>query len=146
MHRGRPGSKHHILVDAKGVPLAVVLTQANRHDVTQVLPLVDAVPAVAGRTGAPRRRPKRIFADRAYDSQPHRKELRRRGIASSIARRFTGHGSGLGRRRWVVERTFAWLHRQRRLLVRFDRHAEIHEAFLRLACAVICFRRLRRGF
>ena len=59
-----------------------------------------------------------------------------------IARRQTEHGSGLGRYRWVVERTFAWLHNLKRLLVRYDRRAEIHGAFLALACCLICFRRL----
>ena len=59
-----------------------------------------------------------------------------------IARRATKHGSGLGRFRWVVERTFAWLHQFRRLLVRYERRAEIHEAFLALGCCLICSRRL----
>jgi transposase len=59
-----------------------------------------------------------------------------------IARRQTEHGSGLGRKRWVVERTFAWLHNRRRLLIRTDRSDEIHEAFLALACCLICWRRL----
>ena len=54
-----------------------------------------------------------------------------------IARRQTEHGSGLGRHRWVVERTFAWLHNRRRLLVRTDRRHEIHEGFLALACCLI---------
>jgi Transposase DDE domain len=55
------------------------------------------------------------------------------------------HGSGLGRARWVVERTFAWLHHFKRLLVRYDRRAEIHEAFLALGCCLVCFRRLVRS-
>jgi hypothetical protein len=59
-----------------------------------------------------------------------------------IARHQTEHGSGLGRHRWVVERTFAWLHHYKRLLVRYDRRHEIHEAFLALACCLVCFRRL----
>ena len=65
------------------------------------------------------------------------------GIASEIARRKTEHGSGLGRVRWVVERTFAHLHHFKRLLVRYDRRAEIHEAFLAIGCCLVCFRRLR---
>ena len=63
-----------------------------------------------------------------------------------IANRYDDHGSGLGRYRWVVERTFAWLHNFRRLLVRYDRRAEIHEAFLALGCCLVCFRRLERSF
>jgi transposase len=60
-----------------------------------------------------------------------------------IARRQSGHGSGLGKRRWVVERTFAWLHNFRRLRTRYERLAELHQAFMSLACAVICQRYLR---
>jgi transposase len=70
-------------------------------------------------------------------------ELRARRIKPEIARRQTEHGSGLGRVRWVVERTFAWLHHYKRLLVRYDRRHEIHEAFLALACCLVCFRRLQ---
>jgi transposase len=55
----------------------------------------------------------------------------------------TEHGSGLGTARWVVERTFAWLHKLKRLLVRYDRRVEIHEAFLALGCCLVCFRRLQ---
>jgi transposase len=76
---------------------------------------------------------------------PDRRELRQRGIGSDIARRQTKHGSGLGRIRWVVERTFAWLHHFKRLLVRYDRRHEIHEAFLALACCLVCFRRLQNS-
>jgi transposase len=97
---------------------------------------------VRGRVGHPRRRPKRITADRAYDHDKYRRELRRRGIASEIARRKTEHGSGLGHARWVIERTFAWLHHFKRLLVRYDRRQEIHEAFLAIGCCLVCFRRL----
>jgi Transposase DDE domain len=66
----------------------------------------------------------------------------KRGIKPVIARRQTGHGSGLGRHRWVVERTFAWLHNRRRLLIRTDRRDDIHEGFLALACCLICWQHL----
>jgi len=122
--------------------LVTSVTGANRHDVTQLLPLVDAVPAVAGRRGRPRRRPQRVQGDRAYDSQPHRRELRQRGIQPVLAKRRTAHGSGLGVHRWVVERTNSWLHQFRRLRVRYERRADIHQAFLTLGCIVICFRSL----
>jgi transposase len=62
-----------------------------------------------------------------------------------IARRQTKHGSGLGRHRWVVERTFAWLHNRRRLLIRTDRRDDIHEGFLALACCLVCWRRLENS-
>jgi transposase len=88
-----------------------------------------------------------LIADRGYDSERHRDQLRRRGIRPVIAYRYRGgHGSGLGRVRWVVERTFAWLHHFKRLLVRYDRRAEIHEAFLAIGCCLVCFRRLACSF
>jgi len=141
--RARNGSKHHLLVDARGLPLSWRLTGGNRHDSTQLMPLVDRVPPVRGKVGRPRRRPDRVTGDRAYDYDSRRQELRQRGIKPEIARRKTTHGSGLGRYRWVVERTFAWLHQFKRLLVRYDRRADIHEAFLALGCCLVCYRRRR---
>jgi len=61
-----------------------------------------------------------------------------------LAKRRTKHGSGPGRRRWVVKRTFAWLHQFRRLRMRYDKRADIHEAFLSLGCALICWQSLRK--
>jgi transposase len=107
-----------------------------------LLPLLDRIPAVGGSVGRPRRRPDQLIGDRGYDYDSYRRRLRQRGIKPVIARRRTKHGSGLGRFRWVVERTFAWLHQFRRLLVRYDRRADIHEAFLALGCCLICWRRL----
>lgn len=144
--RRKPGSKHHVLTDAGGLPLRLEVTGANRHDVTQLLPLVDGLVPVAGKPGRPRRRPDAVYADRAYDSQPHREALRRRGIQPRLARRNTPHGSGLGVHRWVSERTLSWLHQFRRLRVRFDRRSDIHEAFTTLAQSIICFRHLKATF
>jgi len=143
--RRRPGSKHHLLIDSQGIPLSVILTQANRHDVTQLLPLVQAIPPIGGKRGAPRRKPKLVQADRAYDSDPHRAALLALGIQSQIARRRTRHGSGLGKTRWVVERTIAWLHWFRRLRIRYERLPSIHEAFLKIGCSLICWRFLQRA-
>jgi transposase len=131
------------LVDATGIPLAWTLTGGNRHDITQLIPLIERIPPVGGRVGRPRRRPDKISADRGYDYDKYRRQLRQRKIKPEIARRNTQHGSGLGRYRWVVERTFAWLHQFKRLHVRYDRRAEIHEAFLALGCCLVCFRRLQ---
>lgn len=101
--------------------------------------MVNAFPPLRGRPGPPVRKPGLIQGDRAYDSQPHREVLHRRGIRTQLAKRRTDHGSGLGRTRWVVERTLAWLHRFRRLAVRYERRACVHEAFLTLGCALVCW-------
>lgn len=144
--RRKPGSKHHVLSDANGIPLNAILTGANRHDVTQLLPLVDSITPIAGKPGHPKKRPVSLYADRAYDSQPHRDELRHRGIEPHLAKRNTPHGSGLGVYRWVAERTLSWLHQFRRLRIRFERRADIHEAFMELGESLICFRTLSHEF
>jgi transposase len=84
-----------------------------------------------------------VLGDRAYDAKNIRLSLRARRILPLLAMRNTCHGSGLGRWRWVVERTFAWLNQFRRLRVRYEKRADIHTAFLLLACILICWRRLR---
>lgn len=76
--------------------MATILTSANTNDVTQLIPLVDAIPPVRGKPGRPRRRPERVYGDRGYDSDPHRRTLRARGICPQIGKRNTPHGSGLG--------------------------------------------------
>jgi transposase len=135
-----------VVTDGHGIPLAACVTGANRHDVTQLLPLIEAIPPVRGKVGRPRQRPERLQGDRAYDSALHRQALRRLGILPILARRRTVHGSGLGIFRWVVERTFAWLHQFRRLRVRDERRADIHEAFLTIGCSLICWNRLQPSF
>jgi transposase len=80
------------------------------------------------------------LGDRGYDAEAIRQGLCERGILPLLAMRNTEHGSGLGRWRWVVERTFAWLNQFRRLRVRYEKRADIHEAFLALGCILICWR------
>jgi transposase len=84
------------------------------------------------------------FGDRGYDAAALRRGLRARHIVPRLATRCSEHGSGLGRWRWVVERTFAWLNQFRRLRVRYEKRADIHEAFLSLGCALICWQFLRK--
>ncbi|SCK36856.1 Transposase DDE domain-containing protein [Streptomyces sp. AmelKG-E11A] len=81
------------------------LTSGNRHDVTQLMPLLDTIPRIRGLVGRPLHRPRRLFADRGYDYDKYRRLLRSCGITSKIARKGVAHGSGLGKTRWVVERT-----------------------------------------
>jgi transposase len=119
------------------------VTAANVNDITQLDPLVGAVPKIGGRRGRPRWRPDVLQGDRGYHSQRHRDGLRVKGIVAVFARRRTPHGSGLGVARWVVERTLAWLHRFRRLLVRYERRADVHQAFLTIGCALICWNFLK---
>jgi transposase len=127
------------------VPLSIILTGAHRHDVTQLLPLIDAIPPIRGSRGRALRKPQVVYADRGYDSEAHRQKLRVRGIKPVLAKRRTEHGSGLGKYRWVVERTHAWFHNFHRLRVRYERLAKIHEAFLKFAACLICWSTLKRS-
>ena len=144
--KGKAGSKRHVVSDRGGIPLAVVLTAANVHDSTVLEEAVDGIEPIKrsrGRPGRPRKRPKKLHADKAYDFPRCRKALRKRGITPRIARRGIDSSERLGRHRWVVERTLAWLGRYRRLAVRYERRVDIHEAFLHLGCSLICFNYLR---
>ena len=140
---GKAGSKHHVIVEAHGIPLAAITTGGNRNDVTQLIPLVQAVPPVRGKRGQPLRRPKHLYADRGYDHEVYRDKVRRSQITPHLARRGTVHGSGLGVYRWVVEGAIALLRWFRRLRIRWEIRDDIHHAFGTLGCAVICWRRLR---
>jgi IS5 family transposase len=102
---------------------------------------VDAVPPVKGprgRPGRPRRRPAKLHAATGYDDPRCRQVLRRRGISPRIARRGLESSARLGRHRWRVERSLAWLVDFRCLQVRQGRRADSLQAFVHLACALIC--------
>ncbi|MFD6347456.1 transposase [Streptomyces roseolus] len=107
-----------MICDVRGTPLKVITTAADIGDVTQTLALVDGIPPVAGRPGRPRRRPQALLGDKGYDSDPHRRELRRRRVLPVISRRVAPNIEGLGKLRCVVEQTFALLHQFKRLAVR----------------------------
>ncbi len=141
--RAKPGSKRHLICDGRGVPLAIQLTPANRNDSQETLALVDAIPSLQGERGRPRHRPDCVLGDRGYDAEAIRPGLRARRILPVLGRRNTKHGSRLGLWRWVVERTFAWLYQFRRVRVRYEKRADIHEAFLSLGCALICWHHFR---
>lgn len=138
--RRKLGTKHTLLVSRRGVPLAIRTTGANVSDHRQIIPVVVLdFPRVGGKPGRPREHPEVLYADRGYDSDSTRLVLRWLGIEPRIARRNTPHGSGLGRVRWVVERTISWIKGLRRMRVRYDRLAVIREAFTTLAACVVCF-------
>ncbi|MET9935772.1 hypothetical protein ABZ054_34235, partial [Streptomyces sp. NPDC006324] len=86
------------------------------------------------------------LTDCGYDYDKYRRILRVRGITPEITRRGVPHSSGLGKTRWVVERTFARLHHSERLRIRYEIRADLHLGLLRLACGITCLRRLRTSF
>jgi transposase len=133
------------VVDRAGVPLASEVTAANVHDSRMLEPMLDAIPPLhTGRRGRPRRRPEKLHADKGYDFRRCRAACVARGIKHRIARRDIESKERLGRHRWVVERTMAWLARYRRLTIRYERLVAMHRALLHLGCALICFNYLQR--
>ena len=139
--RGKQGTKRHLVVDAHGIPLAVLVSAANVHDSKMMLATVDAIEPIRAKTrGRPRRRPHKLHADKGYDYRHLRLALRKRRIIPHIARCDVEPKNRLGRYRWVVERTLSWLNSFRRLKIRYEHRADIHLAFLQLGCALISLR------
>jgi transposase len=130
------------LTERGGLPLATLLTGANRHDSAVFEEVLDAVPPIKQPNGHRRKRPAKGHADKAYDIPRCRRALSTRHIRVRIARKGIDSSQRLGRHRWVVERTLSWLTRYRRLTVRYERRADIHAAFLTLGCCLICFNAL----
>ena len=131
-----------MLTDRSGLPLAVAVSAANTHDSLALIPLVQAVPAIRSRRGPRRRRPDKLHADKGYDYDQLRAWLRARGITPRIARRGVETSQRLGRHRWVIERSIAWLTGYRRLTLRYERSAQLFAAFLTLAATLTCYKRL----
>ncbi len=129
-----------MLVDGNGIPRAADVTPANVPEVNELLARVEGIGPVGGKPGRPKQRPEERYGDRAYDSEPHREELRARGIEPKLAKRRTAHGSGLGVFRWVAERTLSWLHGFGKLRLVTEKKLDMQYAFLTLAVSVICYR------
>lgn len=137
-----------VVVDGQGVPLGSHLTSASPAEVRLAEPTLASISVPRGGRGRPQKRPLRIVADRAYDSDPLRGRLLRRGMLLLSPHRQGRRKPSLNdgrtlrryRKRWKVERTFAWLGNYRRLVVRYDRHLSMYRAFFHLACALITLR------
>jgi len=138
--RGK-GTKLMVIADASGLPLAVHTASASPHEVTLVQATLDETLTVG--------RPRRLIGDLAYDSDPLDQALAEQGVEliaphrSNRIKTITQDGRALRRyrRRWKVERFFAWLNKFRRTIVRWERHAENFRALIHLACAMILLRR-----
>jgi len=147
--RGK-GTKWMVVVDGAGVPLGNHLHSASPSEVKLVEATVETI-RVGRRheAGRPRQKPRRLIADRGYDSDPLREQLAARGIELIAPHRknrrkpATQDGRALRRykRRWIVERTFACLGNFRRLVVCYDRSFTIYQGFFHIACFMIVLRR-----
>ncbi|MFJ8769614.1 IS5 family transposase [Streptomyces clavifer] len=140
--RGKRGSKIHVLSEAQGLPLALAVSGANLHDSQAFKPLILGIPAIRSRRGPRRRRPMKVRADKAYYSAEYLRWLRDRRLVPRIARPGIESGERLGRHRWKIERSIAWLFGYRRLTIRYERKGNHFLAFLGLAAALTCYKRL----
>ena len=120
------------------------MSAANLNDHLLLEDMVDGIASVRQPVGRPRKRPIKLHGDKGYDYPDCRETLRQRNIIARIARKGIESSTRLGRYRYVVERCLEWTTRFRRLVRRYDRTASHFLGFLRLACAVICFRRATR--
>jgi putative transposase len=134
------GTKRSLLVDGRGIPLSLVVSGAQRHDVKLLEPTLAA--RVVRR---PRVVVQHLCADRGYAGKPAERIMKKRHYIPHVRQRgeeirAKRQGRRHPARRWVVERTHSWLNRFRKLLVRFEKLAESHQALLEIACALIVFR------
>jgi transposase len=133
-----------VLTDAEGVPLVVRTTAANVNDETQLPALLEAMPAVQGPRGRPRRKPGSIFGDRAYGTAAMIAMVISLGLFSFLApRNDKTHGSGLGHFRYVVERTLAGFSQFRRIRMCYERKGEHFQALHDLAACCLVATRLK---
>jgi transposase len=142
--RGKPGSKMHVLSDAAGLPLVVGVSAGNTHDSQGLKPMVAGLQSRHDPHNDWNYKPGKLHADKAYDIPDLRRWLRGKRIGVRIARKGIESSERLGRRRWVIERTMSWLTGYRRLNHRYERHSRNYLAFLGLAAALCCYKRLVR--
>jgi transposase len=137
------GSKRHLLVDGAGVPLALAITGANRHDVSHLAAVLDAIiierPDIF-------ENPQHLCLDKGYAGEPALEIVVLRGFIPHIKSRGQERLEkesiqGYKARRWVVEVSHSWINRFRKLLVRFEKLTVSYEGLLMLACAFIAFRK-----
>ena len=137
--RGKRGTKYHIATTGDGVPVACAATAANVNDTLLFERLFLTAFAVVARIGT-------VFADKGYDAEPHRELCRAFGAEPRLHKRGRPRGSGLGERRWPVERSNAWLLENKRLTLRYDRLGFVVQSLLQAACLFLVAGRLAREF
>jgi transposase len=125
-------------------PSPVDRGKPGTNDSHALKPLVMAIPAVKSRRGPRRRKPGKLHADKAYDNTELRTWVRDRGIGVRIARKGIETSDKLGKHRWVIERTIAWLTGYRRLTLRYERKATHFLAFLTLGATITCYKKLQK--
>jgi len=145
--RGKPGTKSSLLVDEQGGPLGATIDGANVPDCKLLGATIEAV--VLERPEATPESPQHLCLDKGYDNPTGREAAASGGHTPHIRRvgeeaRPCDRRKGQRPRRWVVERTLAWLFKCRALLVRYDKHWRNYLGLLQLACGLLWFRRIHR--
>jgi len=143
------GTKWMVVVDGQGIPLGSTLASASPAEVKLAEETLEAVKVPRSGKGRPKKRPVRLIGDKGYDSDPLRKRLKYLKIEliaphrSNRKKPKTQDGRKLRRyrKRWKVERTFAWIGNFRRLVVRYERDIKMYRAFFHLACLMITLNR-----
>ena len=132
------------MTDAHGLPLVIQTTPANRRDDQVALPLLVAMPPIQGPRGRPSTKPKVLQGDAGYGSAALATLVRWLGIKPLLAPlgKKCSHGSGLGKTRYVVERTLSWFGNFRRLKLCYEKSGVHFQAFHELAAAILCANRL----
>ena len=138
---GKKGSKRHLLTDGRGVPLSIVVTGANRHDVSQLELVLDEI--IIER---PENMDEHLCADKGYSGEPALKAMTGRNYIPHVKQRGEEIQEkrtipGYKARRWVVEVSHSWFNRFRKLLVRYEKLTETYMALLHMAAAIIAFRK-----
>lgn len=142
-----------LAVDGTGIPLTFLIEAANISEFKLALQTIDQI-SVSSRPLHPRKRPEILVADKGYDAKWLRDAMKRRNITPKIPKRrkpgqkeepaYNTKINTYYKTRWIVERTNAWLQNYRRITVRWDRICENYEAFIELACILICLKRVLR--
>ena len=148
--RGKVGTKRHLLVDGRGVPLAVHLSGANRHDITGLEHLIGEEGMLVARPEPAEQRSQHLCLDKAYDAEEAESLLERSGYTGHIKRQGEKDEPGVGEvvhpaRRWKVERSISWLNNMRKLRVRWEKKAQNYRGLWLLAAALITYRRVISG-
>ena len=140
-------SKRHLVVDRTGIPLAALLSGANLHDSASSRQVLDAIPPIRQPNGRRRKRPAKLHADKGYDypALPPRAAPTPHPGRASPARASTPANASVATAGWWSAPSPGST-AIRRLTVRYERRADIHQAFLTLGCALICYNTLQRGF
>jgi transposase len=146
--RRKKGCKRHVLSDANGIPLVVQTGPANQRDDGKVEDLLEAFPVLTdGKTGIVHVLPQALLGDRGYGFPYLIAIVLLYGIVSLLSPRGKNqpHGSGLGEKRYVIERTMSWWPHFRRILVCHEKTGEHFQAFHELAACVLCANKLRQA-